>query len=163
MNGPDSPPERTGPGSGATTAAAGTPFPVDLARDRRARTTWAVLLAGPVIWFAHFMVVYLVAEAGCTGDGDGLELFDPPVPQAVTILTTVVAVLACLGCAAWARRRWRANREDIPGGSEVAGEEGGGDGGGRRPELAFSGMLLSLLSAVTVLSVGLPALFLRPC
>lgn len=128
------------PGSGASTSAAGTPYPVDLSRDRRARTTWVVFLAGPVIWFGHFMVVYLVAEAGCTGGGHGLELFDPPVPRVLTLVATAAAVLACLGSAAWAHRRWR------------------GDG-----ELAFPGMLLSLLSAVTVLGVGLSAAFLVGC
>ena len=129
------------PGGGATTAAAGTPYPVDLTRDRRGRTTWIVFLSGPIIWFAHFMVVYLVAEAGCTGDGHGLELFDPPVPRGVTLAATVAAVLACLGVAAWAHRRWRGIGED----------------------LAFPGMLLSLLSALTVLAVGLSAVFLVGC
>ena len=33
-----------------------------------------VFLGGPVIWFSHFMVVYLVAEAGCTGGGGHVTL-----------------------------------------------------------------------------------------
>jgi uncharacterized protein (DUF2267 family) len=44
-----------------------------------------MFVAGPVIWSVHFMLVYLVVEAGCSGDGPGLRLFDPPVPTVVTL------------------------------------------------------------------------------
>ncbi|HZA00218.1 MAG TPA: hypothetical protein VE575_15770, partial [Acidimicrobiales bacterium] len=79
--------------SGATTGVGGTPFAVDLAEDRRDRIVWVVFLAGPVTWLAHFVLVYLVAEAGCTGGGPGLEAFDPPVPRAVTLAATVVGAV----------------------------------------------------------------------
>ena len=82
--------------AGATTGASGTPFAVDLGRDRQARRMWLVLLGGPLLWISHFMFVYLVAEAGCTGDGPGLELFDPPVPRTVTLLATALAAAACI-------------------------------------------------------------------
>ena len=102
------------------------------------RDTWIVFLAGPVTWFVHFMVVYLVAEAGCTGDGPGLALFDPPVPAVVTLAATAVAAAACLAFAWWGHRCL----VDHPPGDS----------------LAFAGFLLSLLSSVAVLFVGLPAL-----
>jgi hypothetical protein len=132
---------------------------VDVSRDLRARATWLVLLAGPVIWFAHFMVVYLVVEAGCTGDGPGLRLFDPPVPSIVTLAATAVAAIACLGFAGWGYRRWR-----VRAGAHADREPSGGlesdDPGG---SLAFTGLLLSLLSFLSVLFVGLPALVLPSC
>lgn len=146
---------------GATTAAAGTPFPVDLSRDRRSRLAWAVFLAGPVLWFGHFMFVYLVAEAGCTGDGPGLELFDPPVPRTVTLVVTALAAAACLPLTAWALRRWRAvTREPAAGNDVAAAPDGGGGGRGTR---AFAGFLLSAFSFVAILWVGLPAAFLPAC
>ncbi|MDQ4145306.1 MAG: hypothetical protein M3198_16505 [Actinomycetota bacterium] len=37
-----------------------------------------------------------MAEAGCTGDGPGLQLFDPPVPTIVTLAAAAVAAVACL-------------------------------------------------------------------
>jgi hypothetical protein len=131
----------------------GTPFAVGLSLDRRARTTIAMFLAGPVIWSAHFLLVYLVAEAGCTGGGPGLQRFDPPVPTVVTLVATAVAALACLAAAAWNYRRWRASQHEA------------GDLGqpGRGGSLAFAGFLLSLLGMVTVLFVGLPALALPAC
>ena len=141
------------------TAKEGTPVPVDVSRDIQARDTWLVLLAGPVIWFGHFMLVYLVAEAGCTGDGPGLSMFDPPVPTIVTLAATAVAALACAASAGWAYRRWRVGRDPDATGErarDIAGEDPGG-------LLAFIGWLLSLVSIFAVLMVGLPALVIPPC
>lgn len=156
----ETPPDGPAGAAGATTSGSGTPVPVDVSRDRRARIRWVVLLAGPVIGISHFMVVYLVAEAGCTGSGPGLRLFDPPVPDIVTLASTAVAALACVVSATWAHRRWR---------SSGAGE-GPGAGGdeGERPAdgigtpdadapIAFAGFLLSSVFLVMVLFVGVPA------
>lgn len=144
---------RPGRASGRTTGVHGTAFAVDLTADRRARDIWVVLLGGPLIWISHFMVVYLVAEAGCTGDGPGLEVFDPPVPTVLTLAATAVAAVACLGFAVWGYRRWAVGRSD---------REHLGDDSGRRP-LAFIGFLLSVGSLVSVLLVGLPAPFVATC
>ncbi|SEK55628.1 hypothetical protein SAMN04515665_10327 [Blastococcus sp. DSM 46786] len=143
------PPEET------ATAGGGTPAPVDVSVDTRAVTAVVVFLAGPVISSVHFMLVYLVTEAGCTGDGPGLDAFDPPVPTVVTLVTTAVAALACVATAWWGYARWRALRRAHP-------EAGADELVDRRP-LAFGGFLLSLLGLATVLFVGLPALFLGAC
>ena len=148
--------------SGATTGVGGTPFAVDLAEDRRDRIVWVVFLAGPVTWLAHFVLVYLVAEAGCTGGGPGLEAFDPPVPTILTLATTVVAALGCLWSAAWAWRRWRTRPRTQPWGvtDDLAADLEQVDRDGL---LAFAGFMLSVLSFVAVLLVGLPDLTLPAC
>lgn len=106
------------------------------------------------------MLIYLVVEAGCTGGGPGLRLFDPPVQTVVTLVATAVAALACLGCAGWGYRRWRADQhERTDERVAAAGLEPPERGG----SLAFAGFLLSLLGLVEVLFVGVPALFLPPC
>jgi hypothetical protein len=133
------------------TAAKGTAAAVDVTVDPRTRTTVVVFLAGPVILILHFLVVYLVAEAGCTGDGPGLNLFDPPVPTVATLVATGVAALACCGSAWWGYRRWRS----APSGDYEELVD-------HRP-LALVGLLMSLLALVTVLLVGLPALVLEAC
>lgn len=133
------------------TAAKGTPAAVDVTVDPRTRTTVVVFLAGPVILIVHFLVVYLVVEAGCTGDGPGFDAFDPPVPTIATLVVTAVAALACSASAWWAYRRWRS--------TPAAGREELVD----RQPLAFVGFLMSLLGLVTVLAVGLPALVLEAC
>lgn len=143
--------ERERAPKGATTAGRGTAMPVDLTGDRAAWRTAAVLLAGPMIWTLHFLVVYLVAEAGCSDGGRLLRSLRPPVPAIVTIVATVVAVVACLVAARWGARRWRRDRGD---------GEGKPDPGG---SLALAGSLLSLLGVAVVLFVGVPALVLPTC
>ena len=146
---------------GARTSADGTPVAVDVSPDRRARVALAAFLGGPVTALAHFMLVYLVAEAGCTGDGPGLRAFDPPVPDVVTLATTALAGAACLGFAAWNLSRWRGRRRDEtdePGdrSDDLEAPDPGGS-------LALAGLLLASLSFAMVLLVGLPALFLPTC
>jgi hypothetical protein len=154
----DVPPNEVPSGDGSRTAAGGTPFAVDVSRDRRARFALAMFVAGPVIWSVHFLLVYLVTEAGCSGDGPGLSLFDPPVPKVVTLAVTAAAAVAALACAGWSWRRWRTDAAEAAA-DEAAGLQDRGRGG----TLAFAGFLLSLLSVVTILFVGLPALVLPSC
>ncbi len=152
--------ERRSPREGALTAESGTPVPVDVSRDRLTRIGWVVFLGGPVVWLIHFMVVYVVAEAGCTGEGPGLRAFDPPVPAVVTLTATAVAAAGCLAFAAWGYRRWIASRQglapdDAP---ELSGSYRERDRGGT---MAFASLLLALFSFVAVLFVGLPAVVLE--
>lgn len=136
------------------TAPSGTPVPVDITRDLQARPQWVVLLAGPVVWFVHFSVVYLVAEAGCNGAGQGLELFDPPVPALVTLVATLLAVPACLAVAYWAWKRIpRGPTRDAAADTDVR---------ERQRVLSSIGGLLALLSLAGVLFVAAPAVWL-PC
>jgi hypothetical protein len=158
----DVPPDEVPRGDASRTAPEGTPFAVDVSRDRRARLALAMFVAGPIIWSVHFLLVYLVTEAGCTGDGPGLTLFDPPVPKVVTLAVTAAAVAAALACAGWSWRRWRASGAE-PAADEAADLAGGHQDRGRGGTLAFAGFLLSLLSVVTILFVGLPALVLPSC
>lgn len=136
---------------GSTTGVGGTPVAVDVRGDRRSRVVLAALVGGPVVWFAHFMVVYLAVEAGCTGGGDGLARLDPPVPDVITLVATGLAGAACLALAGWGLRRWRSTPASATGEAD------------RDGSLAFIGALLSLLSFVTILLVGLPAVALPAC
>jgi hypothetical protein len=141
-------------GGGSRTGATGTPFPVDRSGDRGAGAAAALLVAGPVTFITHFMVVYLVGEAGCTGDGPGLEVFDPPVPRIVTLVATALAAVGCALATRWSWGRWRAlaggyGRIDVP---------AGGPGG--TSVVPFAGVLVSAFSGLAVLFVGLPAAFL---
>jgi hypothetical protein len=144
---------------GAMTAEDGTPVAVDISRDRPTRVGWVMFLGGPVIWLTHFMLVYLVAEAGCTGDGPGLRAFNPPVPSAVTLAATAGAAVCCLAFAEWGRRRWVDARQ------EVAADDGALSGRHQEQDrggtMTFVGVLLSLFSFIGVLFVGLPALVLE--
>ena len=153
-------PEDAGPPpDGDRTATDGTAVAVDVSSDRLPPATWVAFLGGPFTWLVHFMLVYLVVEAGCTGDGPGLRLFDPPVPSLATLVATALATVVTLGFARWGYKRWVAGAD-----GPAAGESG--DLSGPLPDrdrdhggtLAFAGFLLSMFSFVGVLFVGLPAL-----
>jgi hypothetical protein len=112
-----------------------------------------MLIGGPVIWFAHFMIVYLVAEAACTGDGPGMERFHSPVLEIVIGAATVAAALGCLLLIGQGYRSAAGSRK-APGDR--------GDGDGNLPTM-YSGLLLSGLSLIAILFVALPGLVLPPC
>lgn len=141
---------------GSRTAGKGTATPVRLSADSRSLVNLALFVAGPLIWTSHFLIVYLVAEAGCSGDGGGLNLFDPPVPTTVTLAATAVGAIASLVTARWSYRRWRGTRKET---SENGTDLHLTDGAA----LAFGGYLLSLLAFIVVLFVGLPALVVPAC
>lgn len=145
---------------GSMTASEGTPIPVDMSADRQARSSIAVLLAGPLIWSVHFMLVYLVVDAGCSGEGAGLRLFDPPVPTRFTLIATAVAALACLASAGWGYRRWRSLQQGVEEPVDGMSAPGRRD---RGRAMAFVGSVLSLFGVMVVLFVGLPALVLPAC
>lgn len=164
MTAPEHEPDPPSPGGGDMTGVSGTPVPVKVAGDRRDRRLLGVLLAGPVVWFTHFMLVYLVAEMGCAGDGPGFELFDPPVPVVTTIVATILAVALCAVTGLWAWRWWRSSRreDDAPDrvrdavSRELDGDQRGGS-------MAFVGFTLSVFSLVAVLFTAAPALVLWSC
>lgn len=141
---------------GAKTAGKGTPVPADTSASPRARGTMALFVAGPVIWTVHFLVVYLVVEAGCTGGGPGLQRLRPPVPTVVTLAATAIAVVACLACAGWGYQRWRGDQQQADDGAIPDQRDRGGS-------LALIGAGLSLLGVIVVLFVGLPAVVLPAC
>jgi hypothetical protein len=105
--------------------------------DRQAfspRWVW-LFLAGPVIWYFYFWIVYLAAEAGCVADTGALVTW-------VTVGMTGATMVAI------AYYTWRAAR----------------DAGGQssRP-LVKVGYVMGGFFLVATLFVGVPALVLQPC
>ena len=121
---------------------------------------WWRLLAGPIIWSAHFLVGYLLVEAFCqTGlrftilGIDGLSL--------ILVAITLVAVIGSGYLALQSYRNWgklnpgksfREKFEQTESWSEEAVEF-----------IYFTGFLLSTLFTATIVMVGLPVFFLRTC
>lgn len=111
-----------------------------------ARMRWVLLLAGPVIWFTHFIAVYLATEVGCAIGGFGFRLVGLSGVAFVTVAATVVAAVAIVWSTALALGRWRAGHDgDVHSGT------------------LFTGVLLGVFSFVAVLFVGVPAVVLQPC
>ena len=115
--------------------------------------TWVLFLAGPFIWFAHFMAVYLLVEAACATGEPHSELLGLPVLATVTIGATVLAVVVAVVATALAYRHWRA----------AATGDDWIDVSDRSSGLAFAGFLLGLVFIAAICFVGLPAAYLEPC
>ncbi len=99
---------------------------------------WPVLfLAGPVIWYLHFWVVYLAAEAVCTAGGTGMEVGGVPLLSVFVIVVTALAVAVIWWLALRASRRLG--------------------------EFTRIGAALGVLFAFGTVFVALPAVFLSPC
>lgn len=124
------------------------------ALDRLRRpASWMLFVAGPVIWFAHFMVVYLLVEGACTVDPPETRLLGRPVLSTLTLGATVVAAIVALAPTTVAYRRWHS----------ASGDDDWMEIGDDNQPLAFAGFLLGVLSIVAMGFVGLPAAFLDPC
>ena len=113
---------------------------------------WVLLVAGPVIWFAHFMGVYLLAEAACTAGGLDGELLGLPLLSTVTLAATAAAVVVALLPTMRAYRHWRA----------AASGDDWIDVTDRNPGLAFAGFLLGVVFIAAICFVGVPAAFIEP-
>jgi len=124
------------------------------------RTLWIQLLAGPVLWSVHFLVSYLIVEAACQAAWN----FSILGIQGLSFVVIVLTVLAVLGTVLFAFRSYRGWR-DIHSDRRFRDQfrESTGWFEGPVDFMYFSGFLLSVLFAVVILMVGLPALFLQPC
>lgn len=129
-------------------------------QEINSRTLWIQLLAGPVLWSVHFLVSYLLVETLCR-TGPSVKILGGSGISFIVIALTALALIAT-GLFSWrSYRGWR----DRHAGRSLRGElsetshwfEGPAD------FMYFSGFLLSVLFAATILMVGLPALFLHPC
>lgn len=102
------------------------------------------LLAGPVIWITHFMVVYLLAEVACEFGLLTDTLLGLPVLSWVVLAATALAIGAIVPFLA----KSEALRNSADSASRLAG---------------FGGVLLDWLSIFAIAFVGLPAAALTPC
>ena len=109
--------------------------------------TWVMLLAGPVIWYVYFWLVYLVAEGVCRLGGFDFEIMRLTGLSFVTIVVTAGASALTVISGLRSYSSWRKGPRD---GSGYLG-------------MAFAGVVLSGIFLLSVLATGLPALVLEPC
>ena len=121
---------------------------------------WVQLLAGPVLWSIHFIVSYLLVEAFCRM-GWNFDLLGLP---GLSVIVVVLTVLALLGVALFAMRSyrgWQNSNRDLSMRDQFRETSRWSEG---PVEFVYlSGFLLSVLFGVTILAVGIPALFFQPC
>ena len=133
---------------------------VPTSQERNPRLLWIQLLAGPVLWSVHFLLSYLLVEAACQAGWN----FNIVGFHGLSFLVVVLTILAFIGTSLFALRSYRGWR-DLHGDRSLKEEFRESSHWFEGPEdfMYFSGLLLSILFAVTILMVGLPALFLQPC
>ena len=124
------------------------------------RQLWIQLLAGPVLWSVHFLVSYLLVEAACQA-GWSFTLLGMSGLSFWVIVLTALAVLGTILFALKSYRGWRDIHSDRRFRDQF--RESTGWFEGPVDFMYFSGFLLSVLFAIVILLVGLPALFLQPC
>lgn len=127
----------------------------------RSWLTWILLLVGPVTWALHFLTVYVVAEAWCSTTAAPPTWLGLSAPVTVTLAVTAFALLQLAVGISFTARRYRRARID----AERAPVDAAtiDDQFVRDRDLLLTGLLLGPLSAVAVLVVGVPAIWLSPC
>lgn len=121
---------------------------------------WVQLLAGPLLWSIHFIVGYLLIEASCRA-GWNFQILGMNGLSFLVIALTVLAVLGAVLSGVGSYRGWRR----VNTGGNLWHQLRDTSHWSDEPTefVYFSGFLLSALFAVTIVMVGLPALFLYPC
>jgi hypothetical protein len=109
------------------------------------------LMAGPLLWGVHLLVVYGMQSALCAYRLTGIAQLDPLLVRALVVAVTVLVALA-LGFAAW---RPRTTARLLRAAVFLDGENG--------PFMTAVMRLLVLLSLAGVLWAGAGALLLEAC
>jgi heme/copper-type cytochrome/quinol oxidase subunit 4 len=112
------------------------------------------VLAGPLVWFAHFMLVYMLAEFGCRANFNNVFYFDPNGMRVFTLVTTLIAILPVALGGLWALRQTRnlnTRREDDT------------EHEARIRFLLSLGMGFSVVFVLSIVATAVPALFVAVC
>ncbi|WP_370328067.1 hypothetical protein [Euzebya sp.] len=108
------------------------------------RPVWIALLAGPSLWWGHFMAVYLLAEVVCEVGAAGPAWLGLTAFGWAVVAATAGALVAT-GVAA--RRTWT-YRPEVEPSIDV---------------LLLVGIGLDGLFALAIIATAAPVLWLRPC
>jgi hypothetical protein len=112
------------------------------------------LLAGPVLWFVHFVLVWGMAELGCRINFSNMELITPANIQNFVIVSTLIALIAVLvgGFVAYGGwRRLQRTHENL-----LVGED-------RLRFLTMLALLLCGLFLFSIIFTATPVFFLDIC
>ena len=119
------------------------------------------LIAGPLVWTAHFLTLYILTAIACAHGFFHHEFLGMRVVPLFGGAVTVVAVALILDGGWLAYRRWR----DMPSDGEPAPlpPHDANDVASRRRFMAYAGLLLSGLALIATVWETLPILFFATC
>lgn len=129
-------------------------------QENNSLALWIRLLAGPIIWAAHFIVGYLLVEAFCQ---TGLR-FDILGIDGLSFILVAITLLAVIGSGYLGIQSYQNWGSLNPGKSFRERLEQAENWNEETVEfIYFTGFLLSTLFTATIVMVGLPVFFLRAC
>jgi hypothetical protein len=129
-------------------------------QENNSLALWIRLLAGPIIWAAHFILGYLLVEAFCQ-TGLNFNILGINGLSFILVAITILAVVGSGYLGLQSYRGWgnmnkgKSFRERFKQTAHWTDEA--------VEFMYFSGFLLSVLFTATILMVGLPVFFLRTC
>ena len=119
------------------------------------------LIAGPLVWAAHFLSLYVFTAIACAQGFFEDELFGLGVVPVVGGAITLAAVLLILDALVLSWRRWRGRPFD--GEAPPLPPHDSNDVPSRRRFMAYAGLLLSGIALIATIWETLPILFFASC
>jgi hypothetical protein len=115
---------------------------------------WAfyAVLVGPLVWFAHFVLVWAVAEMGCIANYANMPVLTPSAIRTVVAIATFFA-LAAIALGLFVGWRWR---DAVRQGGVTMAES-------RAKFLIQVGLSLSVLFFVSIVVTAIPAFVIGVC
>jgi hypothetical protein len=119
------------------------------------------LIAGPLVWTAHFLSLYLFTAIACAHGFFDDEILGvrvvPLVGGAITLLAVVLILDALvLSWRRWRGRPWNGEASPLP-------PHDSNDIASRRRFMAYAGLLLSGIALIATIWQTLPILFFASC
>lgn len=112
------------------------------------------ITAGPILWFVHFMLVYMVAELGCRSNFNNVFYHTPETIRTIVLVLTVIALVGVIGGGGLAYRNWQAlpNAGDSDTTDVI-----------RTRFLVMMGGLLTALFILSIVATAAPAFVVSVC
>jgi hypothetical protein len=119
------------------------------------------VIAGPLVWTAHFLTLYVFTAIACAKGFFHEEILGVLVVQLFGAAVTVVALVLILDTMMLSYRRWRGMPPD--GRPAPLPPEDANDVASRRRFMAYAGFLLSGLALIATIWETLPIMFFATC
>ena len=119
------------------------------------------LIAGPLVWTAHFLSLYVFTAIACAHGFFEDELFGVRIVPLVGGAITVIAVALILDALVLSFRRWRGRPFD--GETAPLPPHDSNDVASRRRFMAYAGVLLSGIALIATIWETLPIVYFASC
>jgi hypothetical protein len=119
------------------------------------------LIVGPMVWVAHFLILYVTAAIACAHGFFDDRIQGVPIVQVIGGSATLVALALVLDGFILSWRRWRGRPFD--GERAPLPPHDGADVMSRRRFMAYASMLLSGVSLIAIVWESLPLVFFTSC